>query len=86
MPLTVFPNSFVFLKNHLHKPWGLDLSRHWQRVSLDGRENLDTFKSWSQQIEKYRSRSRLVSTVHLQIEKQLLFKEKVKKKINENKN
>jgi hypothetical protein len=50
------------------KPGGLDLSRrdldqesqsqHWQRVSLDSQENLDTFKKLVSTIKISRSRSR----------------------------
>ncbi len=50
------------------KPGGLDLSRrnldresqsqHWQRVSLDSRKNLDTFKKLVSTIKISRSRSR----------------------------
>ncbi len=39
----------------------LDLARHWEKVSLDSRENLDSYKKLVSTIEK--SRSRLVLTV-----------------------
>ncbi len=44
------------LKNIKHG--GLDLSRHWKKVGLNSRENLDTFKILVSTIEKSQLRSR----------------------------
>ena len=55
----------LIIKGFIHKPGGLDLSRsclsqdswseHWQKVSLDRWENLDSFKKLVSTIEKSQS-------------------------------
>ncbi len=70
-------------KANFSNPGGLDLSRRgldrdsWSRrqksISLDGRENLDSFKKLVSTIEKSQSRSRFLDFVSMRLAKPILF-------------
>jgi len=70
-------------KSVLNYLWGLNLSRrgldrdsrsrHQKRVSLDGRDNLDSLKKLVSTIEISRSRLRYLDLVSMSIAKTLLF-------------